>query len=59
MTTVHYLPDPVLRPPAPAEQVDLAALERDLAAAVDGEVRFDAGEAVGGPRRDDRWRSSW
>ena len=42
----RLLPNPVRRPPTPAEsvaQVDVAALERDLAAAVDGEVRFDAG----------------
>lgn len=40
------LPDPLLRAPAPAEsvaRVDVAALERALAARVDGEVRFDAG----------------
>ncbi len=42
----RLLPNPVRRPPTPAEsvaQVDVAALERDLAAAVDGEVRFDPG----------------
>ncbi|MFG1953852.1 FAD-binding and (Fe-S)-binding domain-containing protein [Micromonospora sp. NPDC048830] len=37
------LPDPVLRPPEPARDVDLAALAADLRAEVDGEVRFDAG----------------
>nr|WP_308042412.1 FAD-binding and (Fe-S)-binding domain-containing protein [Micromonospora sp. PLK6-60] len=37
------LPDPVLRPPAPAHDVDLAALAADLSAEVDGEVRFDDG----------------
>jgi FAD/FMN-containing dehydrogenase/Fe-S oxidoreductase len=41
MSTVE-LPKPVLRRPAPAE-IDVAALERDLAARVDGEVRFDRG----------------
>src|SRR3954454_7780324 len=35
------LPDPVV-PPAPPH-VDASALERDLRARVDGEVRFDAG----------------
>jgi FAD/FMN-containing dehydrogenase/Fe-S oxidoreductase len=42
----QLLPDPVVRPPSPAESVagiDVDALERDLADAVDGEVRFDAG----------------
>lgn len=45
MTAVQ-LPDPVRRPPTPDEllaDVDVGALERDLAAAVDGEVRFDPG----------------
>jgi FAD/FMN-containing dehydrogenase/Fe-S oxidoreductase len=37
------LPDPVLRAPEPASGIDVAGLERDLAQAVDGEVRFDAG----------------
>lgn len=37
------LPGPVLRPPEPAYDVDLAALAADLRAEVDGEVRFDAG----------------
>jgi FAD/FMN-containing dehydrogenase/Fe-S oxidoreductase len=37
------LPEPVLRPPEPAYDVDLAALAADLRAEVDGEVRFDAG----------------
>ncbi len=37
------LPDPVTRPPAADPDLDLRALERDLAAAVDGEVRFDPG----------------
>ncbi|MGW1060647.1 FAD-binding and (Fe-S)-binding domain-containing protein [Micromonospora rubida] len=37
------LPAPVLRPPGPAEGIDLAALAADLRAGVDGEVRFDAG----------------
>ncbi|HEX7745461.1 MAG TPA: FAD-binding and (Fe-S)-binding domain-containing protein, partial [Micromonosporaceae bacterium] len=37
------LPDPVTRPPAPADHIDLAALAADLRAEVDGEVRFDAG----------------
>ena len=37
------LPEPVLRPPKPAYDVDLAALAADLRAEVDGEVRFDAG----------------
>ncbi|SCG62393.1 FAD/FMN-containing dehydrogenase [Micromonospora inositola] len=37
------LPEPVLRPPEPAEGTDLAALAADLRAEVDGEVRFDAG----------------
>ncbi|RGC66737.1 Anaerobic glycerol-3-phosphate dehydrogenase subunit C [Micromonospora sp. MW-13] len=37
------LPEPVLRPPEPARDVDLAALAADLRAEVDGEVRFDAG----------------
>ncbi len=41
MTTT--LPDPVVRSSDPAADVDLAALERDLRAAVDGEVRFDTG----------------
>ncbi|MDY7087650.1 MAG: FAD-linked oxidase C-terminal domain-containing protein [Actinomycetota bacterium] len=36
------LPDPVVRVPDPGD-IDAAALERDLAAEVDGEVRFDAG----------------
>src|SRR3954471_24200253 len=35
------LPDPVVRPSSPS--VDVDALERDLRARVDGEVRFDAG----------------
>ncbi|SDY32611.1 FAD/FMN-containing dehydrogenase [Modestobacter sp. DSM 44400] len=42
MTTVD-LPGPVVRPADPAGGVDVSALERDLAARVDGEVRFDAG----------------
>ena len=45
MTAVD-LPAPVLRPPAPERAVaavDVAALARDLAARVEGEVRFDAG----------------
>ncbi|MFD0819065.1 FAD-binding and (Fe-S)-binding domain-containing protein, partial [Micromonospora zhanjiangensis] len=37
------LPDPVLRPPEPAHDIDLAALAADLRAEVDGEVRFDDG----------------
>ncbi|MEV4754269.1 FAD-binding and (Fe-S)-binding domain-containing protein [Micromonospora sp. NPDC049559] len=37
------LPDPVVRAPAPASDVDLRALAAELRAAVDGEVRFDAG----------------
>jgi FAD/FMN-containing dehydrogenase/Fe-S oxidoreductase len=37
------LPDPVTRPPAPAEHIDLARLAADLRREVDGEVRFDAG----------------
>ena len=43
--TAVALPDPVVHAPRPVEvaQVDVRALERDLAAAVDGEVRFDAG----------------
>ena len=36
------LPAPVVRPRR-RDRVDVDALERDLAAAVDGEVRFDAG----------------
>ncbi|WP_405085045.1 FAD-linked oxidase C-terminal domain-containing protein [Microbispora sp. NBC_01389] len=41
--TLRLLPDPVTVPPAPGGvRVDLAALERDLREAVDGEVRFDA-----------------
>ncbi|WP_208805040.1 hypothetical protein, partial [Microbispora triticiradicis] len=41
--TLHLLPDPVTVPPPPGGgRVDLAALERDLREAVDGEVRFDA-----------------
>ncbi|KXK63929.1 dimethylmenaquinone methyltransferase [Micromonospora rosaria] len=39
----EVLPDPVLRPPDPARDVDVAALTADLRAEVDGEVRFDAG----------------
>ncbi len=42
MTAVD-LPLPVVRPADPAAGVDVAALERDLRARVDGEVRFDAG----------------
>ncbi|MDP5181673.1 FAD-linked oxidase C-terminal domain-containing protein [Blastococcus sp. BMG 814] len=45
MTSVD-LPAPVVRPPegaGPAAGVDVTALERDLRARVDGEVRFDAG----------------
>ncbi|MDK3257255.1 FAD-binding and (Fe-S)-binding domain-containing protein [Blastococcus capsensis] len=45
MTSVD-LPAPVVRPPedaGPVAGVDVAALERDLRARVDGEVRFDAG----------------
>ncbi|NES16925.1 MULTISPECIES: FAD-binding oxidoreductase, partial [Micromonospora] len=41
--TEILLPEPVLRPPEPAHHVDLAALAAELSAAVDGEVRFDAG----------------
>ncbi|MFC3979179.1 hypothetical protein [Streptosporangium jomthongense] len=41
MTAQVVLPGPVTRVPALA--VDVAALERDLSAEVDGEVRFDAG----------------
>ncbi|HVU92106.1 MAG TPA: FAD-binding and (Fe-S)-binding domain-containing protein [Jatrophihabitans sp.] len=41
MTDVR-LPSPVLRHPGPS-QLDVAELQRDLADAVDGEVRFDAG----------------
>ena len=41
MTATH-LPDPVLRVPDTGD-IDVAALERDLTAEVDGEVRFDAG----------------
>lgn len=37
------LPEPVLRPPEPARDIDLGALAADLRDAVDGEVRFDAG----------------
>jgi FAD/FMN-containing dehydrogenase/Fe-S oxidoreductase len=37
------LPDPVTRAPGPAEGIDLSGLAADLHAAVDGEVRFDAG----------------
>jgi FAD/FMN-containing dehydrogenase/Fe-S oxidoreductase len=40
------LPTPVLRAPEPVDptrDLDLGALERDLRAEVDGEVRFDAG----------------
>lgn len=37
------MPHPVLRPPPAHHDVDAAALARDLAAAVDGEVRFDPG----------------
>ncbi|MEV0397969.1 FAD-binding and (Fe-S)-binding domain-containing protein [Polymorphospora rubra] len=40
---VTRLPDPVLRAPGPARDVDLAGLAADLRAEVDGEVRFDAG----------------
>src|SRR5438270_90481 len=39
--TATLLPAPTLRPPE--RTPDPAALERDLRAAVDGEVRFDAG----------------
>jgi FAD/FMN-containing dehydrogenase/Fe-S oxidoreductase len=42
-TSAVRLPDPVVAPPPPASEVDLVGLERDLTAAVDGEVRFDAG----------------
>ncbi|PWR13959.1 FAD-binding oxidoreductase [Micromonospora sicca] len=42
-TSVVSLPEPVLRPPEPAGDIDLAALAADLRAEVDGEVRFDAG----------------
>ncbi len=38
-----FLPDPVRRAPALLQPLDVGALERDLRAAVDGEVRFDAG----------------
>ncbi len=44
--TAVALPDPVLHAPDPQSSVadiDVAALERDLRAAVDGEVRFDPG----------------
>ncbi|MEU4214165.1 FAD-linked oxidase C-terminal domain-containing protein [Actinoplanes sp. NPDC026623] len=41
MTTVK-LPAPVVRVPR-GREIDVAALARDLAAEVDGEVRFDAG----------------
>jgi len=37
------LPEPVTRAPSPVEGIDLAGLAVDLRAAVDGEVRFDAG----------------
>ncbi|MFC0005580.1 FAD-binding and (Fe-S)-binding domain-containing protein [Micromonospora siamensis] len=37
------LPEPLLRPPEPAHDVDLAALAADLRTEVDGEVRFDDG----------------
>ncbi|MEU5942984.1 FAD-linked oxidase C-terminal domain-containing protein [Micromonospora sp. NPDC047548] len=37
------LPEPVLRAPGPASDVDLDLLAADLRAEVDGEVRFDAG----------------
>ncbi|MEV4703147.1 FAD-linked oxidase C-terminal domain-containing protein [Actinoplanes sp. NPDC049316] len=40
--TVVKLPEPVVRTPDTGD-IDVAALERDLAAEVDGEVRFDAG----------------
>lgn len=42
-TSPMSLPAPILRPPGPAEGIDLAALAADLRAGVDGEVRFDAG----------------
>ncbi|MGC1212386.1 MAG: FAD-binding and (Fe-S)-binding domain-containing protein [Micromonospora sp.] len=42
-TSATPLPEPVLRPPDPAHDIDLAALAADLSAEVDGEVRFDAG----------------
>ncbi|MEV0809824.1 FAD-binding and (Fe-S)-binding domain-containing protein [Micromonospora sp. NPDC050200] len=42
-TTSVLLPEPVLRPPEPAHDIDLAALAAELSAGVDGEVRFDAG----------------
>ncbi len=45
MTTTS-LPDPLLRAPSPEESVagvDVTALEADLRAVVDGEVRFDPG----------------
>ncbi|GAB1692898.1 FAD-binding and (Fe-S)-binding domain-containing protein [Krasilnikovia sp. M28-CT-15] len=42
MTTTVGLPDPVVRVPDTGA-IDVAGLERDLAAEVDGEVRFDAG----------------
>src|SRR5919197_4631114 len=41
--TGAVLPEPVVRPPDAPLGLDVAALERDLAAGVDGEVRFDAG----------------
>ncbi|MEV1329413.1 FAD-binding and (Fe-S)-binding domain-containing protein [Micromonospora costi] len=41
--TGTLLPAPLVRPPAPATDIDLAALAADLRAEVDGEVRFDAG----------------
>ena len=37
------LPNPVRRPPGRPPGLDIAALEADLRAEVDGEVRFDAG----------------
>ncbi len=42
-TTALRLPEPVMVPPAPARDIDLVALERELRMAVDGEVRFDDG----------------
>ncbi|MFI7426841.1 FAD-binding and (Fe-S)-binding domain-containing protein [Micromonospora sp. NPDC049836] len=37
------LPEPVVRAPEPAHDIDLSALAADLRAEVDGEVRFDDG----------------
>ncbi|WP_405149201.1 FAD-binding and (Fe-S)-binding domain-containing protein [Sphaerisporangium sp. NBC_01403] len=43
MMAIRDLAHPVTRAREPVREVDLARLERDLAAAVDGEVRFDDG----------------